>query len=159
LKTYIPELSSAHVGRPSRVLKLGKLRIPLSRPPVTMGRKSVPFWKLLGQHNVGCTVIRVPITFPPEPFNGKLLSAMCTPDLRGTQGSLSFFSTAVENASYESGMRYPLKRNGAVVTGELEGPEDPLVPGASALKVPFQIDFKGAQPQLKIDGQTFPLPP
>jgi predicted AlkP superfamily phosphohydrolase/phosphomutase len=159
LKTYIPELSSAHVGRPSRVLRIGKLRIPLSRPPVTMGRKSVPFWKLLGEHDVGCTIIRVPITFPPEPFNGKLLSAMCTPDLRGTQGSFSYFSTALESATYESGMRYPLKRTGAVVAGELEGPDDPLVEGAHALKVPFQIDFSGSQPRLKIDGQTHALPP
>lgn len=158
LKTYIPELSSARVGRPSRVLKIGKLRIPLSRPPVTMGRKSVPFWKLLGEHDVGCTIIRVPITFPPEPFNGKLLSAMCTPDLRGTQGSFSFFSTALESATYESGMRYPLKRKGSGVTGELEGPDDPLIEGAGALKVPFEIDFAGSQPRLKIDGQTFPLP-
>jgi predicted AlkP superfamily phosphohydrolase/phosphomutase len=158
LKTYIPELSSARVGRPSRVLKIGKLSIPLSRPPVTMGRKSVPFWKLLGDHDVGCTIIRVPITFPPEPFNGKLLSAMCTPDLRGTQGSFSFFSTALENATYESGMRYPLKRRGSVVAGELEGPDDPLVEGVGALKVPFTIDFSGAQPRLEIDGQTHPLP-
>jgi len=158
LKTYIPELSSARVGRPRRVLKLGKLRIPLSRPPVTMGRKSVPFWKLLGEHDVSCTIIRVPITFPPEPFNGKLLSAMCTPDLRGTQGSFSYFSTAIENATYEAGMRYPLKRNGSLVTGELEGPDDPLVEGAGALKVPFQIDFSGAQPRLRIDGQRYPLP-
>jgi len=158
LKTYIPELSSARVGRPSRVLKIGKLRIPLSRPPVTMGRKSVPFWKLLGEHNVGCTIIRVPITFPPEPFNGKLLSAMCTPDLRGTQGSFSYFSTALESATYESGMRYPLKRNGSLVTGELEGPDDPLVEGAGALRVPFAIDFSGAQPKLKIDGQSCALP-
>ena len=159
LKTYIPELSSAHVGRPSRVLKIGKLTIPLSRPPVTMGRKSVPFWKLLGEHNIGCTVIRVPITFPPEPFNGKLLSAMCTPDLRGTQGSFSYFSTALDIATYESGMRYPLKRTGAGVSGELEGPDNPLVPGAGALKVPFQIDLNGGKPRLKIDGQAFALPP
>jgi predicted AlkP superfamily phosphohydrolase/phosphomutase len=157
LKTYIPELSSAHVGRPSRVLKMGKLRIPLSRPPVTMGRKSVPFWKLLGQHDVGSTIIRVPITFPPEPFNGKLLSAMCTPDLRGTQGSFSYFSTAIDTATYESGMRYPLQRSGSIVSGELDGPDDPLLEGAGALKVSFEIDLSGAQPRLKIDGQRFPL--
>ena len=56
------------------------------------------------------------------------------------------------------GMRCPLKRNGSLVTGELEGPDDPLVEGAGALKVPFQIDFSGAQPRLRIDGQTYPLP-
>jgi predicted AlkP superfamily phosphohydrolase/phosphomutase len=159
LKTYIPELSSARVGKPRRVLKIGKLRVPLSRPSVTMGRKSVPFWKLLGDRDVGCTIIRVPVTFPPEPFNGKLLSAMGTPDLRGTQGSFSYFSTALQGASYESGMRYPLRREGSVVRGELEGPDDPILEGAGALKIPFEIDMGGGKLRLKIDGQTFSLAP
>ena len=35
------------------------------------------------------TILRVPITFPPEKFGGKLLSAMCVPDLRGTQGTFT----------------------------------------------------------------------
>jgi predicted AlkP superfamily phosphohydrolase/phosphomutase len=157
LKTYVPELSSARVGKPSRVLKIGRWRIPLSRPPVTMGRKSVAFWKLLGQHDVGSTVLRVPITFPPEPFNGKLLSAMCTPDLRGTQGSFSYFSTMLESANYESGMRYPLRREGNAVTGELEGPDHPLLEAGGCLKVPFRIEPNGAGHRLHIDGQTFPL--
>src|SRR5437879_2280157 len=34
LKTYVPELSSSKVRPPRRILKLGKLRIPLSRPSV-----------------------------------------------------------------------------------------------------------------------------
>ena len=157
LKTYVPELSSARVGKPSRILRMGRWRIPLSRPPVTMGRKSVPFWKLLGAHDVGCTVLRVPITFPPEPFNGKLLSAMCTPDLRGTQGSFSLFSTTLASVSYESGMRYPLRRENNAVTGELEGPEHPLLEDAGYLKVPFRIERNGSVHKLEIDNQTFPL--
>ena len=43
--------------------------------------------------HVASTILRVPITFPPEVFNGRLLSAMCTPDLRGTQGSFSQFKS------------------------------------------------------------------
>src|SRR5439155_9378381 len=81
LKTYVPELSSSKVRPPRRILKLGKLRIPLSRPSVEMRRKSEPFWKILGRHAIGCTILRVPITFPPDDFNGRMLSAMCTPDL------------------------------------------------------------------------------
>src|SRR5580692_4177913 len=110
LKTYLPQLSSARVGRPRRVLKLGRLRIPLSRPMLELRRKSQPFWKILGGHGIGCTILRVPITFPPEKFDGKLLSAMCTPDLKGTQGSFSQFSTRIDSATYENGSRYPLRR-------------------------------------------------
>jgi predicted AlkP superfamily phosphohydrolase/phosphomutase len=76
LRTYAPELSSAKVTRKS----------------VEMRRKSETFWKILGRNLVSSTILRVPITFPPEDFNGRLLSAMCTPDLRGTQGTFSKFS-------------------------------------------------------------------
>jgi hypothetical protein len=56
-------------------------------------QKSQPFWKLLGAR-VWSSIIRVPITFPPQPFkNGTLLSGMCVPDIQGTQGSFSFYST------------------------------------------------------------------
>ena len=131
LKTYVPELSSSKVRPPHRILKLGKLRIPLSRPSVEMRRKSEPFWKILGRHAIGCTILRVPITFPPDDFNGRMLSAMCTPDLRGTQGSFSHFSTRMQAGRVEGGNRYPLRPVDGAVEGDLEGPENPFVSQAS----------------------------
>ena len=50
-------------------------------------RKSKPFWTILGEHSVWSTILRVPITFPPDRFYGAELSAMCVPDLLGTQGT------------------------------------------------------------------------
>jgi predicted AlkP superfamily phosphohydrolase/phosphomutase len=108
LKSYIPELSSSRVRSPRRILKIGRWAIPLSRASIELHRKSTPFWKILGEHAVQSTILRVPITFPPEEFNGRLLSAMSTPDLRGTQGTFSCFTT----------------RTG----GELEGPENLTIP-------------------------------
>ena len=92
------------------MLRVGRWRIPLSRPVLELRRKSQPFWKILGEHGIASTVLRVPITFPPEKFEGRLLSAMCTPDLRGTQGSFSQFTTRISEAVYENGSRYPLRR-------------------------------------------------
>jgi predicted AlkP superfamily phosphohydrolase/phosphomutase len=160
LKTYVPELAAARVHKPSRVLKLGRLRIPLTRPHVEMRRKSRPFWSLLGEQSITSTVIRVPITFPPDKFNGRQLSAMCTPDLRGTQGSFSHFSTRLQEITYEGGSRYPLKRNGDRLEGVLEGPENALVEGGEPLSIPFHITRNG-QPgyRLHIDGQRVPLTP
>ncbi len=66
-------------------LKLGRYRIPLSRPRVVGLRKSKPFWSLLGDAGVFSAVLRVPMTFPPNKFYGVQLSAMCLPDLRGSQ--------------------------------------------------------------------------
>lgn len=159
LKSYLPELSSSRVNKPRRVLRLGRYRIPLSRPTVDLRRKSLPFWKILAEHGVDCTILRVPITFPPEKFDGRLLSAMCTPDLRGTQGSFSLFSTRQEQVSYENGSRYPLHRNGGRITGQLEGPEHPLLEGAPPLAVPFVLlpNGKPGEAILEIQGERYPL--
>src|SRR3970282_447409 len=81
-RTYLPELSSADVRPPRRHLTVGPHRIPLDRPRLPRLRKSTPFWKTPGDHRVPCSILRVPITFPAEPFDGgALLSAMCVPDL------------------------------------------------------------------------------
>jgi predicted AlkP superfamily phosphohydrolase/phosphomutase len=93
LRSYAPELSSAKVRPARRVLRIGKFEIPLERPSVEMRRKSEPFWKILDRHGIASTILRVPVTFPPDDFSGRLLSAMSTPDLRGSQGTFSLFAT------------------------------------------------------------------
>ena len=157
-KSYVPELSSARVSPPRRTMKLGPWTIPLSAPSVELRRKSQPFWKILGDQFISSTIIRVPITFPPQKFNGRLLSAMCTPDLRGTQGSFSFFSTKLEKADYEGGSRYPLKREGGEIHGVLEGPDDPMEPG-HLLGVDFTLQEGASEDSkvLKISNHSYAL--
>jgi predicted AlkP superfamily phosphohydrolase/phosphomutase len=159
MKSYVPELAAAKVQNNTRVLKLGRLRIPLSRPRVELRRKSQPFWKLLGQQQIGSTIIRVPITFPPDKFNGRLLSAMSTPDLRGTQGSFSQFTTRVNEATFESGSRYPLKRVGEVFEGSLEGPENVFLENGGAILIPFRVRFQAGKPVLEIQDESYRLEP
>jgi hypothetical protein len=159
LETYVPELSSARVHRPRCILKLGRLRIPLSRPHVEMRRKSQPFWKLLGEQHITSTILRVPISFPPDKFQGRLLSAMSTPDLRGTQGSFSYFSTRVGAAHYESRSRYPLTRAGTCLEGFVEGPDDFLHESGGSLRVPFRVMLDGDSPRLLVEGTSYALKP
>ncbi len=158
LKSYMPELSSSKVNRPRKIWKLGRYRIPLSSAFVEMRRKSQPFWKILGDQHIDCTILRVPITFPPDKFNGRLLSAMCTPDLLGTQGSFSLFTTRVEKATYESGARYPLERNGNRLRGFIRGPENSLVEGGSPLEIGFRLAVeKDGAATLEVDGGSYRL--
>ncbi len=63
-RTYLPGLSSARIGRPRRRLALGKAFVPLSRPEIRGLRRSVSFWKILGEKGIASTVLRVPVTFP-----------------------------------------------------------------------------------------------
>lgn len=151
LRTYAPELSSAKVRPPAKVFKLGKWIIPLSRASVEMRRKSEPFWKILGRNAISSTILRVPITFPPEPFKGRLLSAMSTPDLRGTQGTFSWFSTRTDRSTCEGGLCLPLSGQGDVFRGLLRGPEN------------FHVEFvvrsgeNASSRRLEIQGEAWPL--
>jgi predicted AlkP superfamily phosphohydrolase/phosphomutase len=150
LKSYVPELSSSKVRPAPRTLRIGRWQIPISRPILELRRKSRPFWKILGENAISSTILRVPITFPPEKFEGRLLSAMCTPDLRGTQGSFTLFSTRLESPSYESGLRCPLTRRGDLLEGKLEGPE--------GRRLNFRVRLQPSL-ALEIGGDMYPLKP
>lgn len=136
--SYMPELSSSKVGSAKRTLKLGKYQIPLGKPVVKLLRKSKTFWKILGDYGIFSHVLRVPITFPPEKFNGALLSAMCTPDLWGTQGTFSFF-TSDESIDHLKigGETSIVSKKGDHVEGFIKGPENSLKINKEDLKIPF----------------------
>ena len=158
LRSYMPELSSSRVRDPERVLSIGKYRIPLSRPVVEMRRKSRTFWQILGQHQIASTILRVPITFPPENFNGRMLSAMCTPDLLGTQGTFALYTTRTTSESMESGNRFPLDPRNGFYHGEIAGPENHMETGAGQMTIPFTLRKSGpASATLSIAGERYEL--
>jgi predicted AlkP superfamily phosphohydrolase/phosphomutase len=143
LRSYMPELSSSRVHEPNRMLKLGRFRIPLSRPMVEMRRKSRTFWQILGERHIASTILRVPITFPPEKFNGRMLSAMCTPDLLGTQGTFALHTTRKTSGEMESGNRYALEWKDDKYRGEIEGPQNYMEEGGGSLRIPFTLTPNG----------------
>jgi predicted AlkP superfamily phosphohydrolase/phosphomutase len=146
-RTYLPRLSSAHIGPVTRFLKLGKLRIPLARPDIRLLRRSKPWWTILGEHNVWSTILRVPITFPPDRFHGAQLGAMCIPDLLGTQGTFMLFTTRPESAAFEEGgVRVPLERNGSASSFEatVKGPENAFLEGNPPMELPLALELDRA---------------
>jgi predicted AlkP superfamily phosphohydrolase/phosphomutase len=71
-------------------------------------QKSQPFWKLLGARGVWSSIIRVPITFPPRSSRNGHCSGM-RPDLQGTQGSFSFYSTRERKDKHIGGQQYQIR--------------------------------------------------
>ena len=141
-RTYLPRLSSAYIGSVDRFLKIGKYRIPLAKPEIRLLRKSKAFWKVLGEHNIWSTILRVPITFPPERFYGAQLGAMCIPDLLGTQGTFMLFTTRPESEAFqEGGMRLDLKGDGDQWKGTVKGPENIMIAGNPPLELSFQLEI------------------
>ena len=139
-KNYLPELCSARIEPPPRSLPLGKYRIPLGKARIRFERKSQSFWKILGDHGVFSSILRVPISFPPEKFRGVLLSAMSTPDLIGSQGTFSYFtSDPAERELFTGGVLIGVDPNPTGLSSHITGPENPIVPGAGPMTVAFSV--------------------
>ncbi|RMF69815.1 MAG: nucleotide pyrophosphatase, partial [Calditrichaeota bacterium] len=157
--SYLPELSSSKVGQPLRKISLGKYEIPLGKPSVRFLRKSKSFWKILGEHGIFSHILRVPITFPPEKFNGAMLSAMCAPDLWGTQGTFSFFTTDSQvNPLKVGGETSIVQRNGDRVEGFIKGPENSLSKNKEPMKLPFVANIlNDDEVELILDGRKYRL--
>lgn len=142
-RSYLPVLSSTKIGSIDRFMKLGPFQIPLEKPEIRLLRKSTPFWSILGEHNIWSTVLRVPITFPPDRFYGAQLSAMCTPDLLGTQGTFLLFTTRPADAAFkEGGLRVAVQMQGDRVEGLLEGPDNLLRVGNPPLTLAVSADLE-----------------
>lgn len=163
-KSHLPELCSARVDPPKRTLTLGPFRIPLGKPLIQAGRRSQPFWKILGDHGIFSTVFRVPITFPAEKFNGVLLSAMSVPDLNGSQGTYYYFSDdAAEEAegglaaNMTSGERIRLDVSNGVGRAAIPGPDNSLRVKGGQLSVALEIRVSGSNAELRLDDVSYPL--
>jgi predicted AlkP superfamily phosphohydrolase/phosphomutase len=159
-RTYLPDLSSARIGQPKRTLKLGRYRLPLSKPVIQGLRKSVPFWKILGEHGVFSTVLRVPLTFPPEKFQGHLLSGMCAPDLKGSQGTFAFFtSDPAKVQKHEGGVVFPVDVRGGKVETHLSGPDNTMLEKPVEIRLPMSIALDEARQRavLEVSGQKIEL--
>jgi len=161
-RTYLPMLSSTRIGKVERFLKLGRYRIPLQKPALSLLRRSKPFWTILGEHRIWSTVLRVPITFPPDNFYGAELSAMCTPDLLGTQGTFLLYTTRPAGRKFkEGGLRFPVTVDGDEVVTTLQGPENAFLEGAPPLTLPLRarLDRAAARAEVSIGDARATLAP
>ena len=162
--TYLPEISSVRIQPPRRQLKLGNYCLPLSRPRIDGLRKSKPFWQILGEAGIFSTILRVPITFPPDRFHGVQLSAMCVPDLRGTQGMFTYFAEQGDAGAITEfdvgGERIEVRRSAQSVHGTLPGPVNPLRTKPVDSQVSFRVvGKKDGTAVMHVAGQTVRLVP
>ncbi len=158
-RTYLPTLSSVQINPPRKTLKFGKYRIPIGKPDIRLLRKGKPFWNILGEHGIFSNIIRMPITFPPEGFHGVLLSAMCVPDLRGSQGTFSYFTTSTSaDEEHIGGEQTVVQRNGDTIKAELIGPANTMVAAGGIMKAPFEVRITGPDSAvLKLGGEEHRL--
>lgn len=81
--TYLPDAALSRFERPKSAF---------APPRVVNQRKGTPFWQTLSQAGVPSVVLRCPCTFPPDELNGRLISGVGVPDIRGSQNKGTFYT-------------------------------------------------------------------
>ena len=73
---------------------LTKDLLPYHRPTVENTRQGKTFWEVAGEQGIESKVIRVPATFPPRAYDhGQILAGLGVPDIRGTFGTFTYYTT------------------------------------------------------------------
>jgi predicted AlkP superfamily phosphohydrolase/phosphomutase len=82
-ETYQPELALSRYEPPKSIF---------AQPAVVNRRQGTPFWQFLTAAGISSTILRCPVTYPPDAVRGAMLAGVGVPDLRGSQGTGTFYT-------------------------------------------------------------------
>ncbi len=154
--TYLPYLSTSEVKEPKKKLKVFGWIAPVSNVEVINYRKGKAFWEILHNHGVPAVVLRIPSNFPPSTGGGRSLSGMGTPDIIGTYGTFSFYSTREKGESQKtSGKIYPVEVEDNIIKTRIFGPVNTFKKERPKTEIPLTIyiDSKNRIAKLKVQGE------
>ena len=145
--TYLPDFALTRFERPKNMF---------SPPRVLNQRRGEPFWNLLSAAGVPSIVLRCPCTFPPDDVRGRMLSGVGVPDLRGSQGTGTFYSQQKDAKAKESEQLVVLDAApaGDAFDTHLIGPrntrENPPVDSRAAIRV--EVDRAAGRIRIRTGG-------
>jgi predicted AlkP superfamily phosphohydrolase/phosphomutase len=145
--TLLPYLSTDRTESPRFRIALGPYEIPLSASRVVSFRKGRAFWETLAEKRIPVAVIRMPANYPPVPA-GQALSGMGTPDLRGTQGTFSFYTDDPDAVSRDvsGGVIRAVRVAEGHVNLRVDGPANPLLTDRRLTWTDLAVDIDPDQP-------------
>jgi predicted AlkP superfamily phosphohydrolase/phosphomutase len=142
-ETYAPEYSISEIEPPRHVIRAFGYQLPLDGGATRNRRVGTPFWVSAEREGHRASVLRVPVTYPPDPIS-RMLSGMGVPDLLGTQGTFTFYTTEEVESGTTGGRIVGVEPRGDRVEATLEGPSHPFYQDPVPLAVPLEIEAAGA---------------
>jgi predicted AlkP superfamily phosphohydrolase/phosphomutase len=159
--TYGPEYSITTVEPPKSVIGAFGWRLPLDSGATRTKRSGTAFWTTAERHGRHASVLRVPATYPADPIS-RMLSGMGVPDLLGTQGTFTIYTTktGAESSTDEgTGARIvAVTADGGRIETTFSGPMHPLREASEPITLPLAIEDMGAdRVRVELGGTTLEL--
>jgi predicted AlkP superfamily phosphohydrolase/phosphomutase len=141
-ETMLPYLSTTRTEGAGSSIPLGRWQLPLGGGSVELLRRGQPFWELLEEQGVPSTIIRMPANFPPSGTASRELSGMGTPDILGTYGTFSFYTSEPARFADEGpsgGIAHRVRVRNRRVDAYLDGPENPFLREPAPVRAGFTV--------------------
>ncbi len=150
--TMIPYLSTTETASGGMSLTLGKYQFPLLGGSVELLRGGETFWEVLEEGGIPTTIIRIPANYPPSGTATRELSGMGTPDLVGTYGTFSYYTSDVltANRDISGGDVYFVEPRDDVVEATLYGPDNPFLVEPEKVRSNFTVYLDAAHGTAKL---------
>jgi predicted AlkP superfamily phosphohydrolase/phosphomutase len=154
-QTMLPYLSTSKAEAPQRTVRLGNWVMPLSRGNLTLLRHGKSFWETLEAYGIPTTIFRVPSNFPPVGSDARSVSGMGTPDIQGTYGTFSFFTTEPADTydDVSGGKVFPVAMVENQLHAKLSGPPNSFRVGNPLTSIDFTAIRDARHPVAKIQIQ------
>jgi predicted AlkP superfamily phosphohydrolase/phosphomutase len=149
---YSPYLSTSRVVAGDKKISLGDYVLPVSPGKIELLRKGRAFWQILEDHDIPASIVQIPSNFPPAATSQRTLAGMGTPDILGTYGMFSFYTTAPWDAQSDlgGGSVIPVKLENQTAEMELTGPANTFRKNSPPAIVRFKAFVDPENPVIKV---------
>jgi predicted AlkP superfamily phosphohydrolase/phosphomutase len=148
-RSLTPYMSTTRLEEPAfGPLEIGSLRIPLVGGEVVPLRDGVAFWEVLESNGIPTTIFQIPANYPPVDAGGSSVSGMGTPDLQGTPGTFTYYTSddRFEAGPVSGGTIRRVAVEGGVVHSYLDGPPNAFIANAGNARSPFEVHVDAVNP-------------
>ena len=139
---YFPVFSGSETSEAKKTISIGNLVLPLSGGDVKNLLRGKAFWQILEDYDIPATIFKIPSNYPPAPTKQRTLSGMGTPDILGTYGTCTYYTT--ERTELKENIGGAKIRPVSVINNQVES------------KLPGPVNtFKKDRPDSYIDFKVF----
>lgn len=136
---------------------VAKTMLPVEVPQAINRQQGETFWETLGKAGKRVRVMRVPVTFPPEPFpHGELLAGLGVPDLSGRIGKPFYFTSELffqpRGDNEVSVEIVELVDNKGEIPTEIKGPPNKFFPdGPDYSVIPMKLTVAEDRQSMRVE--------
>ncbi len=155
--TVAADLATAKTTVPKRFVRLGRYSVPLASSKLQLMRNGPTLWHVLHEAGVPSVALKAPVNYPPTPTGAKTLSGLTTPDIHGSYGIFSFYSTDPKQATRDvpGGQIEKIRLARGLAYCVLRGPANVFDRERPSADIPFTIerDPQNAVARIRIQGR------